>query len=191
MPSTRRWKTQRKSMRGVFGMLVAFSTCAMLAIPFRSAALDSDIGFETTVSENLPSRPSLTGPAPGEKGKGGGLPFAVLPQIGYGPETGPKLGVKFDGRNLFGGATFVDVNLLGALQGQIKTQLTVGNPRLGDFLVFGTASYYRDPSMEFFGIGNNDVGPEELSNHDIKRGRIGFTVGYRVLRRLALTLSAT
>jgi outer membrane protein assembly factor BamA len=190
MSSAGGWKTERKRMHGGIGVVVAFATCAMTVNPSRSAALDSDIGFETNVSENLPSRPSLAGPEPGEKGEGGGLPFAVLPQVGYGPETGPKLGVKFDGRNLFGGATFVDVNLLGAAQRQIKTQLTVGNPRLGDFLVFGTASYYRDPSMEFFGIGNNDVGPEELSNQDLKRGRIGFTLGYRVLRRVALTVSA-
>jgi outer membrane protein assembly factor BamA len=76
-----------------------------------------------------------------------------------------------------------------ALKLQQKAVLTVGNPRVGDFMTYGTLSWYRDPAQEFFGIGNNEVGSEELSNHDLRRGRAGVFVGYRVLKRVALTVS--
>ena len=155
------------------------------------AGVDSDLTFENYVSDGLPARASLAEPAEDEKGeKRKGLPFAVLPQVGYGPESGVKLGVKFEGRDLFQGGTFADVNVIVAQKGQLKGVFTLGNPRLGDFMTYATATYYRDPSKEFFGIGNNDVGPEELANYDIKRGKIGFTVAYRVLRRVALSMSA-
>ncbi len=150
----------------------------------RVAALESDIEIENDVSDSLPSRPSDS-----EGQKKGGLPFAVFPQAGYGPETGPQVGVKFDGRDLFQGHTFIDVNLLYALNLQQKASFTVGNPDLGRFMLFATVNYKRDPSMEFFGIGNNDIGPEPLSVQDIRRGRAGVLVGYRLLRRFALTLS--
>jgi outer membrane protein assembly factor BamA len=164
---------------------------ATLAVPgLGRAAIDSDLHMENYVSDGLPARASLAQP----KGHGGrlrGLPFAILPQVGYGPETGPLGGVKFEGRNLFHGNTFVDVNLVYARQGQAKGTLTLGNNRiLDDWMFYATANYFRDPAKEYFGIGNNDVGPEELANYDGKRTRIGFTLGYRVLPRVALTLSA-
>ncbi len=153
------------------------------------AAVDSDITLENYVSDGLPARVSLAEPA--DRGQRKGLPFAILPQVGYGPETGAKGGLKFEGRDLFGGNTFIDVNLLYAQENQAKGTFAVGNNRLFDrFMFYATANYFRDPSKEYFGLGNNDVGPEELANYDIKRTRIGFTVGYRILRRVAVTLSA-
>jgi outer membrane protein assembly factor BamA len=56
-------------------------------------------------------------------------------------------------------------------------------------MLFATVNYRRDPGMEFFGIGNNDVGPEPLSLQDIRRMRAGVLVGYRVMRRVALAMS--
>jgi outer membrane protein assembly factor BamA len=151
------------------------------------ATVENDLDPENTVSDLLPSRPSLRA----EDGEPGarGLSFTLLPQVGFGPETGPKAGVKFEGRDLFGGSTFVDLNALIALQLQQRATLTIGNPRLGNLMAFGTLSWYRDPAMEFFGTGNNDVGPEALSNHDLRRGRAGLFFAYRVMPRVALTVS--
>jgi hypothetical protein len=83
-----------------------------------------------------------------------------LPQIGYGPETGAKAGVKFEGRDLFGGNTFADVNLIYAQRMQGKGTLSIGNNRLWDnWMFYASPTYFQDPSKEYFGIGNNDVGP--------------------------------
>ncbi len=164
------------------------------------ATIESDISSENTVSNLLPSRQSIkegtdderaeaeeSGDAGGEDKKKG-LDFALFPQVGYGPETGPKAGIKFEGHDLFGGNTFLDVNLLFALRLQQKATITLGNPKLadGNLMAFTTLSWYRDPAAEFFGLGNNDVGPDELSNHDIRRGRAGVFLAYRVMRRVAL-----
>ena len=77
---------------------------------------------------------------------------------------------------MFGGSTFVDVNAVFAQKLQQKAVLTLGNPHLGDWMTYATLSWYRDPAQEFFGIGNNEVGPDELSNHDLRRARAGVRV---------------
>lgn len=146
------------------------------------ATPENDLDPENMVSDALPSRATV------DEQEGRGLPFAVLPQIGYGPETGPKIGVKFEGRDLFHGSTFGDVNLLIALQRQQKATVRVGNPELGSFMLFGTMAWYDDPAVEFFGLGNNEIGPEELSNHEMRRARVGLTVAYRIFRKFAVVV---
>src|SRR3954452_16351615 len=79
----------------------------MLAAAAPAVALENDIELENDVSDALPSRASANAPEPDQEGGKGGLPFAVLPQAGYGPETGAQAGIKFEGRNLFGGSTFL------------------------------------------------------------------------------------
>jgi outer membrane protein assembly factor BamA len=182
-----------RALRALIGFVWWGCFAAVLLPSTAFAAIDSDLTLEQYVRDGLPAQASLAQPAEGEEGAkhGGRLPFAVLPQVGYGPDTGAKAGVKFEGRDLFGGHTFIDLNVIYAVQQQAKGTITIGNPRLwDDFMFYGTANYYRDPSKEFFGIGNNDVGPDELADYDIKRTRIGFTLGYRLLRRVALTISA-
>jgi outer membrane protein assembly factor BamA len=149
------------------------------------ATPENDLDPENLVSDSLPTRPTV-GDEEGERR----LPFAIFPQAGYGPETGPKIGVKFEGRDLFGRSLTGDVNLLVALQRQQKATVSFGAPELGPFLLFGTAAWYSDPSVEFFGLGNNDLGPHELSNHGMRRVRVGLTVGYRILRKFAVVLAA-
>ena len=63
--------------------------------------VDSDLTLERYVTDGLPPRASLAQPA--DRAQRKGLPFAILPQVGYGPDTGGKGGVKFEGRDLFGG----------------------------------------------------------------------------------------
>jgi outer membrane protein assembly factor BamA len=77
-----------------------------------------------------------------------------------------------------------------ALKRQQKATVNVGNTELGPFMLFGTAAWYTDPSVEFFGLGNNEVGPDPLSNHAMRRARIGVTAGYRILRKFAVVLAA-
>jgi outer membrane protein assembly factor BamA len=167
----------------VLATLGAYILVALVARP-ALATPENDLDPENLVSDSLPSR------ALADEKEGRSLPFAVFPQVGYGPETGPKAGVKFEGRDLFGGSTMGDVNVLIALKRQQKATINVGNPELGPFMLFGTLAWSSDPSVEFFGIGNNEVGPDELSNHEMRRARVGVTLGYRLLKRFALVLAA-
>ena len=171
--------TTRGAVLSTLALLAALGAVArpVLATP------ENDLDPENLVSDSLPSR------APTEETGGRGLPFAIFPQVGYGPDTGPKAGVKFEGRDLFGGSTMGDVNVLVALNRQQKATINVGNPELGPFMLFGTLAWYTDPAVEFFGLGNNEVGPDELSNHEMRRARVGLTVGYRILRRFAVVLA--
>jgi outer membrane protein assembly factor BamA len=163
---------------------IAFLAGLVLAAPDARATPENDLDPENLISDSLPSRASKN------ESEGRSLPFAILPQVAYGPETGPKVGVKFEGRDLFGGSTVGDVNVLVALQRQQKATINVGNPELGPFMIFGTAAWYTDPSVEFFGLGNNDIGPDPLSNHGMRRLRVGATAGYRILRKFAVVLAA-
>ena len=169
----------RSAVLSTLALLAALGTVARPAL----ATPENDLDPENLVSDSLPSR------APTSETGGRGLPFAIFPQVGYGPETGPKAGVKFEGRDLFGGSTMGDVNVLVALNRQQKATINVGNPELGPFMLFGTLAWYTDPAVEFFGLGNNEVGPDELSNHEMRRARVGLTVGYRILRRFAVVLA--
>jgi len=162
----------------VFAALVLTAPLPVGATP------ENDLDPENLVSDALPLRQSV------DKTEGRRLPFAVFPQVGYGPETGPKAGVKFEGRDLFGRTLFGDVNLLVGLKRQQKATIQVGDPELGPFMLFGTLAWYGDPSVEFFGLGNNEIGPDPLSNHEMRRARAGLTVGYRILRRFAVVFDA-
>lgn len=173
-------------MRRLAVLILSVALVLGVALPV-SATIENDIDPENVVADLLPSHPSLR--VADKDPDAQGLSFTILPQVGFGPETGPKVGVKFEGRDLFGGRTFVDLNALVALQLQQRAAITIGNPRLGRFMAFGTLSWYRDPTLEFFGTGNNDVGGEALSNHDLRRGRAGLFLAYRVLPRVALTAS--
>jgi hypothetical protein len=168
------------SRRRARALALAFVAWLALATPEVRATPESDIDPENLISDSLPSRPETN------ESEGRRLPFAVLPQVGYGPESGPKVGVKFEGRDLWGGATVADVNVLVALKRQQKAKINVGNTDLDGFMIFGTAAWYMDPAVEFFGLGNNDVGPDELSNYQMRRARLGLTVGYRILRKFAV-----
>ncbi|MCC6766343.1 MAG: BamA/TamA family outer membrane protein [Deltaproteobacteria bacterium] len=151
--------------------------------PTAHATPENDLGPENLVSDSLPSRSTV------DEDAGRRLPFAILPQAGYGPETGPKVGVKFEGRDLFGGALVGDVNLLIALKRQQKATVNLGHTDLGPFLLFGTLAWYTDPAVEFFGLGNNELGPDPVANYEARRARLGLTVGYRLLQKLAIVLA--
>lgn len=119
--------------------------------------------------------------------------WAILPQIGFGPDTGALGGLKFTHRNLLGsGATF-DLDGIYAVEGQQAAEVLLGSPFLVDnrMLLLARAYYYYDPQQEFFGLGNNDQGPDPASTQGIQDIGGSVTIGWRLYERLSLNLQAT
>ncbi len=114
--------------------------------------------------------------------------WAFLPEVGYGPDTGPEAGLKFSHRDLVGSGVTLDVDGTYALNRQQRLVLSVGWPHgLDDrILLLFRARWDRDPTMEFFGLGNNDVGPDPASTHLIERATGNLLVGWRLAEHLAL-----
>jgi outer membrane protein assembly factor BamA len=116
--------------------------------------------------------------------------WAILPQPGYGPETGPEGGIKFEHRDLAGAGVTLDVDGTYALKKQQRLVVSVGWPHgLDDrFLALFRGRYDLDPQVDFFGLGNNDVGPDPASTH--LREAIGgdLVFGWRPYERLALNV---
>lgn len=116
--------------------------------------------------------------------------WALLPQLGYGPDTGPLAGLKATHRDLLRSGTTLDVDGVYALNGQQSYSVTVGSPFLLDnrLLLMARAYYFLDPQREFFGLGNNDQGPTPASTNLIQDAGGSFTIGWRPWERLALSL---
>lgn len=119
-----------------------------------------------------------------------GRQWAVLPQIGFGPETGAIAGVKFVNRNLFGNGTTLDVEGLYSIQANRVARMTLAAPPfLSDrLLVLFRGAYVVDPQRRFFGLGNNDQGPTAASTNQIEDIRAGLTLGWRALEDLSFNL---
>ena len=117
-------------------------------------------------------------------------PWAVLPQVGYGPETGPLGGLKFTHRDLFGSQTSLDLSAIYALNEQQSLGLTIASPHWYDdrVVLLLRAKYNLDPQRDFFGLGNNDVGPDPASTHEFQEVAGGLTLGWRPWERVALNL---
>ncbi len=163
---------------------VLLALLALLLAPTRSPAVE-EIHTEEDVADLLAEPP----PSP-EEAKG--RQWAVLPQVGFGPDTGAAGGVKFTHRNLAGEGITLDVDGTYALKGQKDYKVTVGTPHLLDdrFLtLFRVRSYY-DPEQEFFGLGNNNVGQDPASTHSYEQYDGELTLGWRPWRRLALNVTA-
>jgi outer membrane protein assembly factor BamA len=137
------------------------------------------------------------GQAPEKAGGGvpqkppGGEPkrsWAILPQIGYTPEKGPNGGIKFKDRDISPLHLTLDLAASAALMGQFHLDTILISPSfLSERLMFlAEGEYYADPTKEFFGLGNNTVGPDELSTNRYERFYGTLAVGLRLSRRFAL-----
>jgi outer membrane protein assembly factor BamA len=132
-------------------------------------------------------------PAADAEGEGEGVAerrWAILPQLGFGPETGVLFGAKFTDRNfLQSGATF-DVDAVFSLEDQQSYTIQVASPDSFSerFPILLRAVFDVDPRRRFFGLGNNDVGPDPASSHEIQRLGGDITVGWRVIPDLSLNL---
>ena len=120
-----------------------------------------------------------------------GRRWAIVPQVGYGPETGPLGGLKFTHRDLFNSGVMFDVEGDYSLNQQQSFSMGIGAPDvLGDqrFLALFHMEYDLDPQRDFFGLGNNDVGPDPASTHEERFIGGELTLGWRPFRgRLAVT----
>jgi outer membrane protein assembly factor BamA len=101
--------------------------------------------------------------------------------------------VKFAHRNVFkSGVTFDVDGTYAVFNNQQQHTITLGQPHLFDdrFLALLRIKYRYDPQREFFGLGNNNRGPEPASTHAYEDMFAVLTFGWRPMRRLALNLSA-
>jgi len=118
--------------------------------------------------------------------------WAILPQLGYGPDTGPVVGVKFTHRDVFDTGMTFDVDATYAVLNQQQSSgVKLMQPHLADdrflFTIYG--KYRFDPQREFFGLGNNDRGPAPASTHAYQDYFGVLAFGWRPMPRLALNFS--
>jgi outer membrane protein assembly factor BamA len=164
----------------VLGVVVGLG----LAVGASPAAAHLETSTAETIAELLAtSRASSETGTPGRQ-------WAVLPQVGFGPDTGAVGGLKLEHRNVAGAGITLDVDGTYALDSQQSFELEVGSPHLLDdrFLALFRARYYLDPTHEFFGLGNNDVGPDAASTYLFERADGEVTLGWRPDPRVAVSL---
>lgn len=120
----------------------------------------------------------------------GGRPWAILPQLGFGPDTGALAGAKFAHRDLFGKDANFDIDGVYSLKNHQRLRLSIGSPHLWQdrALVLFRAQYLLDPQREFFGLGNNEIGPDPASSHEFQEVAGGVTLGWRPFERVAFNL---
>jgi outer membrane protein assembly factor BamA len=127
-------------------------------------------------------------------GPGLGARWSLLPQIGYDPESQINAGVKVRNEDLLDSGFFLDVNAVLSLNHRQEASFSLGDPHWWDdlMLAYLTVSGVMDDQKEFFGIGDNDVGPDPVSNHNIRRIVGTATLGRKFLDdTLTLNLSLT
>jgi outer membrane protein assembly factor BamA len=164
--------------------LVSLGVAAILASPAR--AID-DMQDQQTIAELLetpPVPPAEEAPELQERRWG------LLPELGYGPETGAKGGLKFQDRNILDLGADLDVHGSYATKKQTSFTLELGTPHLLDdrALAFLRLHYDYDPQLRFFSLGNNNVGPDVASTNSFERIDGSFVVGWRPWKKLALNL---
>jgi outer membrane protein assembly factor BamA len=86
----------------------------------------------------------------------------------------------------------LDLNAVWAQKGQQGYKLSgLHSTLLDGHLTAGfQANFSSDPTHEFFGLGNNDIGPDPLSTHRVQTVGGTLTLAWRVWDRLAIALSA-
>src|SRR5438876_66349 len=147
----------------------------VLLLPCAASAID-EIATEEYVADLMAT------PRPAEPKSVETRSWAVLPEIGFGPDTGPLVGGKFTDRDVAGSGVTLDAEATQALERQQMLSLTAGTPHLVDdrFLALLEARFKLDPEREFFGLGNNNLGPDPVSTHEFQRTQAFFTVGWRL-----------
>jgi outer membrane protein assembly factor BamA len=160
---------------------------ALLAMLLATAAHALvEIDLETLTSDLLATPPRTSEDEVAERR------WAILPEVGYGPDSGGLLGAKFTHRDLDGRGTTLDVEGQYGVGGYESASVTLAYPYLAGERVIALAkgAYLADPQRSFFGLGNNDVGPDPLSTHRYERARAFVAAAWRPAPRLALQLGA-
>jgi outer membrane protein assembly factor BamA len=117
--------------------------------------------------------------------------WAMLPQVGYSPDKGPNGGVKFTDRNATPARLTLDVEGSYAAKRQQDASIAAVAPHFfdGKLIAAVEGEYHFDPTKEFFGLGNNEVGPDPLSTHEYRLRSLLGTVALRPFPRLTLALT--
>jgi outer membrane protein assembly factor BamA len=129
-------------------------------------------------------------------GAQGGIPssqtWAVLPQIGYSPSQGINGGIKFTDRNATSHRLTLDIQGNYALKLQQNVRVAIVAPHFYHDTVIAAleGEYIYDPTKEFFGLGNNDVGPDPASTNGYRLFSGLATFAVRPLPRFTLALTA-
>jgi len=170
-------------------MLLCGLVAAVVAGKAAPARAIDRLESDETISQMLLTRP------PNESGEETTAErrWAILPQIGFGPDTGALAGLKFTNRDLLGSGVTFDVDGIYAIEGQQALEMQIGSPFLSEnrFLMLGRVYFYYDPQQEFFGLGNNDQGPEPASTQGIQDIGGSLTAGWRITERLSLNAQVT
>jgi outer membrane protein assembly factor BamA len=178
---------------------------AVLVVPPCARATEDDIDTERTLSEIVQDKRLEEAKARGDTSKRDTTAEedaierqqrweqgkkessrAIVPQIGYSPENGAKGGIKFTDRDIRG--LTLDVSGVAAQRGQLKGHVAVAAPDLlwGWVILYMRGGYESDPHREFFGLGNNDVGPDELSTTGYQQVNGRLALGLRLSTRFLL-----
>jgi outer membrane protein assembly factor BamA len=173
--------------------LAAAATLCLVALRFspHSALAQESTRPERDISDSMAESHKQAENGEGEQA---GTRWTLLPQIGYDPETSINAGVKLRNNDLLSSGYFIDLNGVVSLRKREEASLSLGNPHLWHdrLLAFFNLYGLYDDSREFFGIGNNDVGPDPISNHNIRRINAAWTIGSKFLdNSLALNLGFT
>lgn len=96
-----------------------------------------------------------------------GISWALLPIVGYSPETSVSGGAKFRESDLLGWGAIFDVQGSYALEQQQYAEVGLEDPHVFEsrFSLAADLVWDSDPSKEFFGLGNDSSGPDPSSSH--------------------------
>ncbi|MES1955045.1 BamA/TamA family outer membrane protein [Salinisphaera hydrothermalis] len=107
---------------------------------------------------------------------------ALLPQLGYDPEVGFIVGGKFSDINFGDTHMNLDIGATQSTGGETSVDGTWGVPHLfgSDFIGLVRFEYELRPTTDFYGLGNNNVGDKELSQHEYHATSLLFTLARRL-----------
>jgi outer membrane protein assembly factor BamA len=164
----------------LLGLVLATLAC-------RDAEAIEETEIEEDVAELLPQQPHDGI----EEDNAVSRPWAILPEIGFGPDSGLLGGAKFTHRNLFDTGVTFDVEGNYSLKHYQGVSMSLEQPFLADgkFLAALRFRYRYNPQRDFFGLGNNEQGPEPASTNSFQDIGGSLTFGWRPVPELALNLS--
>src|SRR5579862_1663589 len=171
-----------RRMAVLVGVGLTFVLCA-----FERAAAIEELSVEEDISDLLPYDMAANTPETAVTRH-----WAILPQLGYAPDSGPVVGLKYTHRDLFHtGATFDVDGTYAALNQQEGFGLSFSQPHLLNdrVLIDVRAKFSANPQRDFFGLGNNEQGPDPASTNSFQDIVGVVTGGWRPLDSLALSLS--
>ncbi|MFN7951917.1 MAG: BamA/TamA family outer membrane protein [bacterium] len=121
-----------------------------------------------------------------------GITWALLPIVGYSPETSASGGAKFRESDLFGWGAAFDVQGSYALEQQQYARIALEDPHLfgSRFSLASSVAWESDPGKEFFGLGNDSLGPDPASTHLFQDASARLALGVWLTAQLHYGFSA-